>query len=50
VFAFGKHRRRRFDQALRDYLEWIADGQNDLRGDVKFSARYWLTRTIPADE
>jgi hypothetical protein len=42
VFGFGKHRGQRFDQAPRDYLEWIADGQNDLREDVKFSARYWL--------
>jgi hypothetical protein len=40
VFGFGKHRGQRFDQAPRDYLEWIADGQNDLREDVKFSARY----------
>jgi hypothetical protein len=40
VFGFGKHRGQRFDQALRDCLEWIADGQNDLRADVKFSARY----------
>jgi exodeoxyribonuclease X len=45
VFGFGMHRGQRFDQAPRDYLEWIADGQNDLREDVKFSARYWLART-----
>ena len=50
VFGFGKHRGQRFDQAPRDYLEWIADGQNDLREDVKFSARYWLARTIPTGE
>lgn len=42
VFGFGKYRGQRFDQAPRDYLEWIADGQNDLREDVKFSARHWL--------
>jgi exodeoxyribonuclease X len=47
VFGFGKHRGQRFDQAPRDYLEWIADGQNDLREDVKFSARYWLARPAP---
>ena len=50
VFGFGKHRGQRFDQAPRDYLEWIADGQNDLREDVKFSARYWLAHTIPTGE
>ena len=51
VFGFGKHRGQRFDQTPRDYLEWIADGQNDLREDVKFSARYWLARTaIPTAE
>jgi exodeoxyribonuclease X len=50
VFGFGKHRGQRFDQAPRDYLEWIADGQNDLREDVKFSARYWLARAIPKGE
>jgi exodeoxyribonuclease X len=49
VFGFGKHRGERFDQAPSDYLEWIADGQNDLREDVKFSARCWLARsTNPA--
>jgi hypothetical protein len=25
-------------------LEWIADGQNDLREDVKFLTRYWLEK------
>ena len=51
VFGFGKHRGQRFDQAPRDYLEWIADGQNDLREDVKFSARYWLGQSaIPAND
>jgi hypothetical protein len=49
VFGFGMHRGQRFDQAPRDYLEWIADGQNDLREDVKFSARYWLSRTTNSD-
>ena len=44
VLGFGKHRRQRFDQAPRDYLEWIADGQNDLREDVRFSARHWVRR------
>ena len=48
VFGFGKHRGERFDAAPRDYLEWIASGQNDLREDVKFSARYWLQR-MPID-
>lgn len=32
------------NQAPRDYLERIASGQNDLREDVKFSARYWLAQ------
>jgi exodeoxyribonuclease X len=50
VFGFGMHRGQRFDQAPRDYLEWIADGQNDLREDVKFSARYWLGRTDPTSD
>ena len=45
VIGFGKHRGQRFDAAPRDYLEWIADGQNDLREDVKFSARYWLQQS-----
>jgi exodeoxyribonuclease X len=44
VFGFSKHRGQRFDAAPRDYLEWIADEQNDLREDVKFSARYWLQK------
>jgi len=48
VFGFGKHRGQRFDAVPRDYLEWIASGQNDLREDVKFSARYWLQR-MPID-
>ncbi len=47
VIGFGKHRCERFDAAPRDYLEWIADGQNDLREDVKFSARHWLQK-MPA--
>ena len=49
VFGFGKHHGQRFDQAPRDYLEWIADGQNDLREDVKFSARYWLGRSAVSE-
>jgi len=48
VLGFGRHRGQRFDAAPRDYLEWIADGQNDLREDVKFSARYWLKK-MPID-
>lgn len=36
VFGFGKHRGERFDAGPRDYLEWIEDGRNDLREDVKF--------------
>jgi len=27
-----------------DYLRWIVEGQNELREDVKASARYWLDR------
>lgn len=48
VFGFGKHRGERFDAAPKDYLEWIADGQNDFREDVKFSARHWLQRIAAA--
>jgi exodeoxyribonuclease X len=50
VLGFGKHRGQRFDAAPRDYLEWIADGQNDLREDVKFSARYWLAKGLDQDQ
>ena len=29
-----------------DYLEWVANGCNDLSADVKFSARYWLEKRV----
>jgi exodeoxyribonuclease X len=44
VFRFGKHRRERFDAVPEDYLRWIVEGQNELREEVKASARYWLAR------
>src|SRR5262245_6475290 len=44
VFRFGKHRGERFDAVPEDYLRWIAEGQNELREEVKTSARYWLDR------
>jgi hypothetical protein len=25
-----------------DYLRWIVKGPNELREDIKFSARHWL--------
>jgi hypothetical protein len=30
--------------APEDYLRWIIEGQNDLREELKASARYWLDR------
>ena len=44
VLRFGKHRGERFDAVPEDYLRWIVEGQNELRGEVKASARYWLDR------
>ena len=44
VFGFGKHRGERFDAVPEDYLRWIVEGQNELREEVKASARYWLDR------
>ena len=41
---FGKHRGERFDAVPEDYLRWIVEGQNELREEVKASARYWLDR------
>ena len=40
----GKHRGERFDEVPEDYLRWIVEGQNELREEVKASARYWLDR------
>jgi exodeoxyribonuclease X len=42
VLGFGKHRGERFDSVPKDYLHWIAEAPNNLRADVKVSARYWL--------
>jgi len=42
VFAFDKYRGQRFDAVPEDYLRWIAEGSNELRDEVKFSARHWL--------
>jgi exodeoxyribonuclease X len=47
VFHFGKHRGERFDAVQEDYLRWIVEGQNELRAEVKASARYWLDRRAP---
>jgi exodeoxyribonuclease X len=47
VVRFGKHRGERFDAVPEDYLRWIVEGQNELGGDVKASARYWLERRRP---
>jgi exodeoxyribonuclease X len=44
IFRFGKYRGERFDAVPEDYLRWIAEGQNELSGEVKASARYWLAR------
>ena len=40
----GKHRGERFDAVSEDYLRWVVEGQNELREEVKASARYWLDR------
>ena len=42
ILGFGMHRGRRFDEVPVDYLEWLANGQHELREEVRFSARYWL--------
>jgi hypothetical protein len=34
----------RFDAVPEDYLRWIIEGQNELREEVRASARYWLDR------
>jgi hypothetical protein len=44
TFRFGRHRGERFDAVPEDYLRWIVEGQNELREEVKASARYWLDR------
>jgi len=44
VLTFGKHRGERFDAVPEDYLRWMAEGPNELREEVKFSARYWLEK------
>jgi exodeoxyribonuclease X len=44
IFPFGKHRGGRFDAVPEDYLRWIVEGQNELREEVKASARYWLEK------
>lgn len=41
---FGMHRGKRFDDVPEDYLRWIVEGQNELREEVKASARYWLDK------
>jgi hypothetical protein len=38
----GKYCGERFDAVPEDYLRWIAEGENELREEVKASARYWL--------
>jgi len=38
------HRGERFNAVPEDYLRWIVEGQNELREEVKASARYWLER------
>jgi exodeoxyribonuclease X len=48
VLRFGKHRGERFDTVPEDYLRWIIEGQNELREEVKASARYWLERRAPS--
>jgi exodeoxyribonuclease X len=49
VLTFGKHRGQRFDAVPEDYLRWIVEGPNELREEIKFSARYWLeARGIPS--
>ena len=44
VLRFGMHRGERFDAVPEDYLRWIVEGQNELREEVKASARYWLEK------
>jgi exodeoxyribonuclease X len=46
---FGMHRGERFDAVPEDYLYWLAEGNHDLSGDVRFSARYWLTKRPASD-
>ena len=41
---FGKHRGERFDAVPEDYLRWIVEGRNELREEIKVSARYWLEK------
>jgi exodeoxyribonuclease X len=40
----GRHRGERFDAVPEDYLRWIVEGRNELREEIKASARYWLDR------
>lgn len=40
----GKHRGQRFDEVPEDYLRWIVEGRNELREEIKASARYWLEK------
>lgn len=41
--SFGKHKGMTFEEAPKDYLDWIAT-KSDLDKDTKFSARYWLKK------
>jgi hypothetical protein len=43
------HRGERFDAVPEDYLYWLAEGNHDLGEDVRFSARYWLTKRPATD-
>jgi exodeoxyribonuclease X len=40
----GKHRGQRFDEVPEDYLRWIVEGRNELREEVKASARHWFDK------
>jgi exodeoxyribonuclease X len=42
VIRFGQHYGERFDAVPIDYLQWIVEGRNELREEIKHSARYWL--------
>lgn len=42
---FGKHRGKRWDEAPRDYLDWIVR-KSDMDEDTKFTAKHYLEEAL----
>ena len=46
VVILRLHVGQRFDEVPEDYLRWIVEGRNELRKEVKASARCWLEKRV----